>query len=80
MTFKIRGTAQSYSSLQELEENLNGVIKKKSKHEIIIDWQWKYESGENEKAILESDKMDTSNGKNLESYNFKIVVTGEEVV
>ncbi len=80
MNFKIRGTDEKYSTLQELEKNLNGIIKKKSQEEIIIDWEWMYETGESQNTINENDKVDTFEGKNLESYIFKILVTGEEAI
>lgn len=80
MSFKIRGTEQAYSSLQELEKELTGIIEKKSKAEIIIDWEWLYENGKNEDSILRNDLIDTSEGKNLEKYKFKILVEGEETI
>lgn len=80
MIFKIRGKDDEYSTLQELEKNLIGIIKKRSQQEIIIDWQWAYETGENYNTVIENDKVDTTEGKNLESYKFKILVTGEEAI
>lgn len=80
MIFKIRGKDDEYSTLQELEKNLIGIIKKRSQQEIIIDWQWAYETGENNNTVIENDKVDTTEGKNLESYKFKILVTGEEAI
>lgn len=80
MSFKIRGYDKEYSSLQELQKELIGLIKKKSKKTIIIDWMWIYESGDNESAINESDLIDTNEGKILQSYKFKILVNGEEEI
>lgn len=80
LTFQIRGTDVSCSTLAELEKYLVGRMDKKAKKEIIIDWQWVYEFGESESAILANDMIDTNDGKNLQSYQFKIIVTGEEVV
>lgn len=80
MSFKIRGTNKSYSSLQDLEKELTGIIEKKSTEEIIIDWEWKYESGDNEEIVTENDLVDTNDGKNLESYKFQIIVGGEEAL
>ena len=80
MIFKIRGIEETYSTLQELEKYLSGVIKKKSKQEIIIDWTWAYETGESQNTVTENDKIDTDEGRNLESYKFKILVTGEEAI
>ena len=54
MCFKIRGTDEKYSTLQELEKSLSGIIKKKSQEEIIIDWEWMYETGENQNTIIQN--------------------------
>lgn len=80
LRFKIRGQEQLYSSLQELSKALKGIIKSNSQKEIIIDWEWLYESGENDSSIKENDVIDTNEGKSLENYKFKIIVTGEEVI
>ncbi len=78
LNFQVRGSEKSYSMLQELEKELKGKLNKNSKEEIIIDWQWKYETGEDKNSINENDLLDTSEGKYLESYKFKIIVEGEE--
>lgn len=80
MNFKIRGSNKIYSTLQELEKDLNGIIKKQTENEIYIDWQWPYETGENEEFIMKNNKIDTIEGKKLQSYKFKIIVTGEEAI
>lgn len=80
LRFKIRGQEQSYSSLQELSKVLNGIIKSNSQKEIIIDWEWLYESGNDYSSIKKNDLIDTNDGKILEEYKFKIIVSGEEVM
>lgn len=80
MTFKIRGSDKSYSSLQELQNDLVGIMKAHSTKEIIIDWQWSYESGNSPEIIKNNDKIDTLNGELLNSYKFKINVIGEEAI
>lgn len=80
MRFKIRGSNQQYSSLQNLENDLKGLIKKHSKKIIIIEWEWPYETGKNKETIMTNDKIDTDNGEKLENYKFKINVIGEEVI
>ena len=47
---------------------------------IIIDWEWAYETGTDENTIEENDIKDTLDGKELNSYKFKINVIGEEVM
>lgn len=78
MSFKIRDTEKECSTLQELEKVLNGRLAKNSKEKIIIDWEWKYETLNNNNSIIENDLLDTNEGENLESYKFKIIVDGEE--
>jgi len=80
MAFKINGSDKIYSTLQELEESLIGSIESRTQKEIVIDWQWVYEAGNSENTIIQNDKFDTNDGKNLDSYKFKIVVTGEEAI
>lgn len=80
MVFKVRGSNHTYTTLKELENDLQGNIKKKSKMNIIIDWEWAYETGDDEKSIEENDLGDTIEGKQLQSYKFKINVIGEEVM
>lgn len=79
MTFKLRGDSHSYANLQELEKNLKGIIPKKSQKTLIVDWQWAYETGKNEEIIRKNDEIDTSEGQTLKNYQFKMLVTGEEV-
>ena len=78
--FKIRGKNKAYSSLQKLQNDLDGTIKARSIKEIIIDWQWSYESGNSPEIIKNNDKIDTLNGELLNSYKFKINVIGEEAI
>ena len=77
LLFKIKGQEKEYKSLQELEKELIGKAKKHSETEIIIEWYWPYEI-ENDKGT--QDIIDTSDGKKLESYRFKINVNGEDVI
>lgn len=80
MSFKIRDTGKECSTLQELENELKGRLAKNTKEKIIIDWEWKYETGDNNDSIIENDLLDTNEGENLESYKFKIIVDGEEAL
>lgn len=80
MVFKIQGSDTAYFTLQDLEKELSGIINKKSEKEITIDWKWGYEVGDDETTMIQNDKTDTSDGKNLQSYKFKIIVTGEEAI
>ncbi len=64
------------SELEELSENLKGIILKNQKVSITVLWYWPYE-GENQEEQV--DIQDTIDGKNIEKYKFEILVLGEEV-
>lgn len=74
LLFKIKGTDKEYSSLQELETVLKGIVKKQTETKIDIEWRWPYE------IDAEQDFIDTKDGLILENYKFKINVTGQEVI
>ena len=74
LLFKIKGTDKEYSSLQELETVLKGIVKKQTETKIDIEWRWPYEIDNCQ------DLIDTKDGINLENYKFKISVTGQEVI
>ncbi len=80
MIFCMEGFNKEYSTLQELQSDLEGILKKKSKKTIVINWKWKYETGQDELAVMKNDLIDTEEGKKLQSYKFKIIVVGEEVI
>lgn len=74
LLFKIRGQGEEFYSLQELEQYLTGLVKKRSLTTIIVDWRWPYEIDESQ------DIIDTKDGKSLENYKFRINVKGEEAI
>lgn len=61
------------NSLKELEKQLNGKIEKNEIKTITIYWKWEYENKENK------DLQDTKDGERLNTYKFKILVTGREL-
>lgn len=70
------------SSIKELEQFLKGSIPLDAEEKIKtmkIEWEWKYETGETKEDIIEKDKQDTKDGKELEKYQFDIVITGTQV-
>lgn len=79
LKFKIREMPHYCETLQDLEENLEGIIKAKSEKEIRIDWEWPYESGKSVNQVIQNNKLDTVQGKKFEMYKFEIIVKGEEV-
>ena len=53
-----------YSSLKEIQKDLNSMINEKN--EIQIDWNWKYDTNE------EDDIQDTKDGQSAEEYVFRL--------
>ena len=47
---------------------------------LIIDWNWKYETGNTIEEIQKSDIIDTQDAKQITNYSFDIVVTGTQVM
>ena len=77
LVFKIRGDNLQYSSLQDLEKRLKGLINRRNTTKVIIDWEWPYES---KTDVSLGDKVDTLEGETLNTYKFLINVQGTEVV
>ena len=48
------------------------------KKEIIVKWEWPYETGENADAITFNDKKDTQDAIADLDYTFDVVVTGTQ--
>ena len=74
---------KQYTSIQELEKDLSGTIDANDENKsrtITINWEWQYETGENQDEINQNDKIDTNNAKQLENYTFDIYVTGTQVM
>ena len=65
LKFKYQG--KEYNSISELQDILSGTIAANDKEKtrtLQIEWQWKYETGNNENEIANNDKIDTLNAKN----------------
>lgn len=71
LLFNVEGKDKKYSNLEDLNEQLKGVIQENTK--ITIQWQWDYE---NEKNAL-TNIQDTQDGIKLKEYNFTILAIGE---
>ncbi len=74
---------QEYSSIAELESDLSGTIHANDEDKtrtLTIDWQWPYETGNNESEIANNDKIDTQNAQDIATYTFNVIVSGTQVV
>lgn len=73
----------TYNSLEQLQKDLIGTINtndEEKEKDIIIGWNWKYETGLNAQEILKSDMIDTKEAKEIRDYNFDIIVSGTQVM
>ena len=70
-------------SLKDLEEVLKGSIKKEDTEKIKIfeiEWEWKYENGNDFQAIYKNDEIDTKEALQLSNYTFDILVSGVQSI
>ena len=70
-------------SLKDLEETLKGSIKKEDTEKIKIfeiEWEWKYENGNDFQAIHKNDELDTKEALQLTNYTFDILVSGTQSI
>lgn len=73
---------QEYQSIEELEDNLSGIINANDEEKtrtLNIGWEWKYETGSDANTIAQNDIIDTENGTSLTNYTFNVVVSGTQV-
>lgn len=74
---------QSYNSISELEEKMAGTIyanEEDKTRTLTINWQWDYETGNNESEIANNDRIDTQNAQDIATYTFNVIVSGTQVV
>ena len=73
---------KTYNTLLDLQEDLTGVINANDENKVkdlIIGWNWKYETGTTPEEISKSDAIDTQNAKEINDYTFDIIITGTQV-
>lgn len=71
-----------YNSIQELQNNLTGVINANDEDKtrtLNVKWKWAYETGNNETEIASNDLVDTQDAQNIQNYTFNVSVTGTQV-
>ena len=72
LVFKQNG--KEYETLEKLGEDLKGNLQKGEIKNIVIEWEWKYETNEKQ------DFQDTKDGKEIREYNFEITAKGSEII
>lgn len=80
MNFYYQGN--KVNSIKELETFLKGTISAQEENKIkiiTVEWEWSYVTGNTQQEILEQDRIDTKDGKNLAQYQFDIIITGTQV-
>ena len=73
---------KSFNSMLDLAKELKGTINANDKNRVInfiIQWEWNYQTGENEQEINENDLIDAKDSKNALEYTFDIIITGNQV-
>ena len=67
---------QSLSAVKGIKGTIG--VNETKKKEIIVKWEWPYETGENADAITFNDKKDTQDAIADLDYTFDVVVTGTQ--
>lgn len=73
---------KKYNSITELETVLSGTIYATDEEKmktLTIYWQWPYETGSNESEIVNNDRIDTQNAKDIATYTFNVIVSATQV-
>lgn len=82
MNLKFVYDGKTYNTLSDLQTDLTGVINANDENKIrdlVIGWNWKYETGTSAEEILKSDTIDTQNAKDIDDYIFDIIITGTQI-
>lgn len=80
---KFKYDNNEYNNLEELESVLSGTIPANEENKVrtyTIQWEWPYETGEDEYTIAQNDKIDTEEAGYIYEYGFDVCVTGTQVV
>ena len=80
LTFKFQD--ESFNSMTALAEKLVGTINANDENKVknlVIQWEWKYQTGANEEETKENDLIDAKDCKNASEYTFDLIVTGNQV-
>lgn len=73
---------KEYNSIEELTDNLSGVINANDENKertLNIKWKWDYETGETPEEIASNDEIDTKEAATLADYTFNVTVSGTQV-
>lgn len=71
LQFYVSEEGKKYNTLEELQQELKGKIRKNEVIKTCIFWEWKYEIESN------TDRQDTRDGENIKEYNFEIYTIGK---
>ena len=74
---------KTYTDLNELALTASGTINADDSNkvkEILVNWEWPYQTGSDEISKSKNDVQDTQDRKNISNYTFDIVVTGTQVI
>ena len=73
-----------YGDLRDIAKVLSGgIINANDENKVrtfTIDWEWPYETGTTEEQKAMNDQIDTNNGKYMENYQFKVIISGTQIL
>ncbi len=73
LVFYKENSDKKYQNIEDLQNELDGYINAKEEQKVKINWEWQYETKEDN--ILQ-DTQDTNDAQNIRSYSFDIYVLG----
>lgn len=74
---------KTFDEIEDYEDVFTGVIDADDTNKtrvLTVEWQWPYETENQDKTVAENDKIDTNNGLNALDYSFDVIVTGTQVI
>ena len=71
LVFYKENSDKKYRNIEDLQNELDGYINAKEEKKVKINWEWQYETKEDNKL---QDTQDTNDAQNIRSYSFDIYV------
>lgn len=72
-----------FDEIEDYEDVFTGIIDADDTNKtrtLTVDWEWAYETTDNDNTLEENDKTDTTEGLEALDYSFNITVTGTQVI
>lgn len=72
-----------FDEIEDYEDVFTGIIDADDTNKtrtLTVDWEWAYETTDNDNTLEENDNTDTTEGLEALDYSFNITVTGTQVI